>query len=77
MELKKIRESIKRDNKRMMMQNMQRQAMSSWDSKYYLVSDFTNADQSDKWTEIKESVLAILGFVLMLVLAGVLYGVVA
>lgn len=70
----KIKAAIQQDNRRMMMQNMQRQSMASWDSKYYLVSDFTNADQSDKWTEIKESLLAVAGFLFVIVATGVFYG---
>ncbi len=66
-----IKNRIISDNRRMQMENMQRQAMAGWDANYHLVADFTNADHSNKWAEIGNTVYAVAAFVLALCAVGV------
>lgn len=61
-----VKARINRENRRMQLENMQRQAMAGWDANYHLVADFTNADHSNKWAEIGNTVYAVAAFVLAL-----------
>jgi hypothetical protein len=76
MNLQTVRQRIKLENRRMQMENMQRQAMAGWDANYHLVSDFTNADNSNKWAEISSTVYAAASLVLAIVSVGIFMGVV-
>lgn len=71
MNLQTVRQRIKLENRRMQMENMQRQAMAGWDANYHLLADFTNADHSNKWAEIGNTVYAVAAFVLALCAVGV------
>lgn len=73
MNAKIVKQRILRENRRMQIENMQRQAMGGWDANYHLVSDFTNADNTNKWADITETLCAIATFVLVIVAVAVFY----
>lgn len=77
MNAKIVKQRISRANKRMQLQNMQRQALGGWDANYHLVSDFTNADRSNKWDELKETACAVLTVGLIIVAVMVFVGAIA
>lgn len=68
-----VKNRIQRANRQMQIENMQRQALGGWDANYHLVSDFTNADTSNKWREMAETLCAIASFVLVMVAVAVFY----
>ena len=67
----KVKQKLQAANRKMQMANMMRQSLAGWNAAYHIADDFVNADHSNKWADIGNTVYAVAAFVLALCAVGV------